>query len=505
MSNISSQKVVETIMGSKAVLFHDQYKEPFIAPDGNGSRIIKLSTREFKHWLSAYCFKEFGSAPSTVTTGNIMQALSGSAVYQNEMKQLSVRFVLQDGVYWYDLGESAVRVDKHGWRIEKRPPIMFRRYAHQMPQVVPIKGGTLGKLKDFVNIDKEAELILFTVFAVTAFIPDFPHPLLVLSGPQGSGKSTPMRLLKKLIDPSTIKGVPAPKDEAAFAQFANHHAFMFFDNLSGMKPWFSDALARASTGDGFNKRALYTDDDDVVYEIQRPIAINGISQVITKADLLDRSILIGLKRIESSIRQSEEEIWQSFNEHKPLLLGAIFDVISGALKIIDEVDLDWHPRMADFARWGYAVSEVAGIGGDNFVEEYKANIEKQDEEAIEANPAAQALISFMEDLEEWEGTASSLLSELNKHVGFNSGLKDSYAWPKDAARLSIKLNEVEPNLNSRGITLKRYTSKLQRITHVTNENNVRTREEYEAQGNENTETEETVNSQSGLSLDDIPF
>lgn len=505
MSKISSQKVVEAIIDSKAILFHDQYKEPYIAPEGNGSRIIKLSTREFKHWLSAYCYKEFGSAPSTVTTGNVIQALCGSAIYQNEMIQLNVRFVLRNGVYWYDLGKSAVRVDKQGWSIEKQPPILFRRYSHQMPQVVPAKGGTLDKLEPFVNIEKKEELALFTVFTVSAYIPDFPHPLLVLSGPQGAGKSTPMRLLKELIDPSVIKGVPAPKDEAAFAQFANHHAFMFFDNLSGMKPWFSDALARASTGDGFNKRALFTDDDDVVYTIQRPIAINGISQVITKADLLDRAILLGLKRIDPSVRLSEDEFWKTFNNHRPRLLGAVFNVISEALKIIDEVELEWHPRMADFARWGYAISEVAGIGGDNFVEAYKANIEKQDEEAIEACPAAQALISFMEDLEEWEGTASSLLSELNKHVGFNSGLKDSYQWPKDAARLSIKLNEVEPNLNSRGIFLKRYTSKLQRITKVINENNVKARIEAETQADENSETVETVNSQSEINLDDIPF
>src|SRR5665213_676308 len=503
MSKISSQKVVETITKSKAVLFHDQYKEPFIAPDGNGSRIIKLSTREFKHWISAYCYKEFGSPPSTITTGNIVQALCGSAVYQNEMIQLNVRFVLNNGVYWYDLGKDAIRVDKHGWTIEKHPPILFKRYSHQMPQVVPVKGGSLDKLGRFVNIDNDTELMLFTVFTVSAYIPDFPHPLLILYGPQGAGKSTPMRLLKDLIDPSVINGVPSPRDEAAFAQFANHHAFMFFDNLSGMKPWFSDALSRASTGDGFQKRALFTDDDDIVYTIQRPIMLNGISQVITKADLLDRSILIGLKRIDPNIRLSEDEFWKTFREYRPQLLGAVFDVISGALKIIDEVELGWHPRMADFARWGYAISEVAGIGGDNFVEAYKLNIEKQDEEAIEANPSALALISFMEDLEEWKGTASQLLSELNHHVGINSGLKDSFSWPRDPQWLTKRLNEVEPNLMSRGISMKRYTEHLQRITHITNENNVKPEEDTEDQNDENTKTVETVKEPSQINLDGI--
>jgi hypothetical protein len=316
-----------------------------------------------------------------------------------------------------------------------------------------------------------------------------------------------MRLLKELIDPSVIKGVPAPNDGAAFAQFAYHHAFMFFDNLSGMKPWFSDALARASTGDGFSKRALFSDDDDVIYIIQRPIAINGISQVITKADLLDRSILIGLKRIDPNLRLSEDEFWTTFYDHRARLIGAVFDLISKALSIIESIELDWHPRMADFARWGYAIAEAAGYGGNNFVEAYKSNIDKQDEEAIEANPAAQALISYMEDRPDWEGTASELLKDLNTYVGFTSGIRDSYLWPKDAARLSIKLNEVEPNLMSRGISLKRYTSKLRRITKVINENYIEADEETEVedQTDENSKTVETVNNQSAISLDDIPF
>src|SRR5690606_32606817 len=108
---------------------------------------------------------------------------------------------------------------------------------------------------------------------------------------------TPMRIMKRLIDPSSIEGLPLLSPGQDFMQIADHHAFLFFDNLSGMPVGVSDALARASTGDGFSKRRHYSDDDDFVYKIQLPIAINGINQVITKADLLDRAILIKLKRI----------------------------------------------------------------------------------------------------------------------------------------------------------------------------------------------------------------
>lgn len=69
-----------------------------------------------------------------------------------------------------------------------------------------------------------------------------------------------------------------------------------------------------------------------------------------EADLLDRAILLGLKRINPDARLSEDEFWKTFNDHRPRLLGAVFNVISEALKIIDEVELEWHPRMAVVAQ-----------------------------------------------------------------------------------------------------------------------------------------------------------
>ena len=43
---------------------------------------------------------------------------------------------------------------------------------------------------------------------------------------------------------------------------------------------------------GFSKRQLYTDDDDIIYHFRRCIGFNGINLRATKADLLDRAIII---------------------------------------------------------------------------------------------------------------------------------------------------------------------------------------------------------------------
>ena len=67
-------------------------------------------------------------------------------------------------------------------------------------------------------------------------------------------------------------------------------------------PWISDQLCRAVTGSGFTKRELYSDDNDIIYNFRRCLGFNGINLAATKADLLDRGIIMALERIPESKR-----------------------------------------------------------------------------------------------------------------------------------------------------------------------------------------------------------
>jgi len=179
------------------------------------------------------------------------------------------------------LGDGkAIYTDKDDWTITNQPPILFRRFPHQVSQVIPKKGGKVTDLLWFVNIKNEQEQLLFLVYAIAAFIPDFPHPILVLHGAQGASKTTALKMLKLLVDPSIIKTLSAPDSEREFVQLASHHYFFFFDNLFKLPNWLSDSLAKTSTGDGFSKRELFSDDDDVIYSFQRTMCIDGINQVV---------------------------------------------------------------------------------------------------------------------------------------------------------------------------------------------------------------------------------
>ena len=69
-----------------------------------------------------------------------------------------------------------------------------------------------------------------------------------------------------------------------------------FDNVSSVPDWLSDAFCRLSTGGGLATRMLYTDDDEILFDAQRPVLLTGIEEVATRGDLLDRSLMCSSRR-----------------------------------------------------------------------------------------------------------------------------------------------------------------------------------------------------------------
>lgn len=459
------KKLLEQLDAPRAVLFHDQYGEPHIAYDGSGGQVVKLGSSSFADRLAHSHWQNTQEMISPQAIQKLIGVLKGYARYEGKRHVLDIRVSRWSNSIWYDLGGGrAVHIEKDDWSVVDRPPIVFKQLPHQLKQVIPDEAGDISLLKSFINVSG-SDWLLFVVNLVSTFIPGFPHPLLILHGPQGAGKTTPMRVMMSLIDPSQLEGVPLPENVREFVQVADQHAFLFFDNVSGISTKVSDALARASTGGSFSTRGLYTNNDRVVYQIQKPIALNGINQVVMKPDLLDRSILIKMQRLSPQERDTEKDFWTAFNGQKSQILGGIFTVLSKALANYGKFEIDQLPRMADFTRWGCAIAEACGYTPDEFLAAYQDNIKLQNDEAIEASPVAKAVIELMKDTGRWEGKPTELLKALNS-IAFPLGLT-SRSWPTDPVWMTRRLNEVQANLGAHNIHVEHRTVNESRMTILT--------------------------------------
>ncbi len=449
--------LINKVLKSESVLFHDQFGSAFIAMDGNGGKILRLRNREFKSWLSHLGWKSLGKPINSAIIETAVRTLEGHALHEGKQLELHVRAANLGNELWYDLGDGkAVKITEHGWQVVEKPPILFYRFAHQKAQVTPVEGGELEEVFDFIPEPAEQkERLLLLIWLATALIQGFPHPILVVKGEKGSRKTTLFKLLRRLLDPSMLETVGPQRDLNEFIQQASHNYFLPLDNLSPIKSDFSDLLCRVVTGEGFSKRELFTNDDDIIYSFQRVLGMNGINLPIDKPDILDRALIVNLQPPENY--EDEKKLFARFEEARPRLLGALFTLIAQTMKYRQNnptIEGLEQYRMAGFAQFGAGASEVLGIGKGDFISALKANRQLQHDEVIETSSVAFMIMQFMKIHTEWQGTPTALLTEL-KDVADGIGLDKQKVLPKQANWLWRKLEEVIPNLRERGIIVTR--------------------------------------------------
>lgn len=452
-----ANRLVKLVEDRGIILFHNTIKSPFAyMPMEGHSEIWRVRSKQFKQWLARELWQKEGKTPNSDAVNSALNVIEGKAYFDGQEFKLYNRVAWHDGDLWFDLADEnwrAIKVTPEGWGIVDHPPILFQRYSHQLPQVEPVSGGDVKLLMQFINLKDERQRLLLLVYIATCFIPDIPHPIPQLYGEKGSAKTTLFRIIKKLVDPSAVEVLSIPSDISQLVQKLSHHWVAYFDNVSHLSDWASDVFCRASTGEGFTKRELYTDDEDVIYSFRRCVGLNGVNVAAMRPDLLDRIILFELERISRTQRREERELFDRFEEVTPAILGGIFDVLSKALAVYSGLSLKALPRMADFARWAAAISIALGYSESDFLEAYEANIQSQTEEVLTSNPVAEAVLLLMEDSQIWEGTPAELLEQLEAMAEKLKIRTKAKSWPGAPHILTRRLNELKGNLREVGVII----------------------------------------------------
>src|SRR5262245_49765781 len=239
-----------------------------------------------------------------------------------------------------------------------------------------------------------------------------------------------------------------PREEGDLIVGAKGAHALGFANVSRLSDEMSDAICRLSTGGGSGKRQLYTDDDEVLFAGRRPVAFNGIEDVATRPDLVERTILLWLTRPKK--RRRETEINAAFEKVASGIFGALLDGLVFGLANVNYVSDEDLPRMADFAVWAEACCPMYWKPGI-FLTAYKANLTQAVEVVLDASPVATAVRALMAKQVQWEGTATALLETLTNVVGEKAAKERE--WPKRPNTLANKLRRVIPDLAKVGIVV----------------------------------------------------
>lgn len=442
------QSAVLIDLGKAHALFHDRGGDPY-AKVSTGSRtaVMAVNGAEYKEVLAREYFNKTGQGANRNSIADAISTLSAKAKYEGSMEPVFLRVAIAEQGIEIDLGDDtgeAAVITAAGWRIG-RPSVNFRRAGKPLALPRPATAD-FGKLWRHVNV-AEDDRPLLAAWLLAALCPRGPYPIALLIGEQGTGKSAASRALKRLTDPSAVMLRPPPREDRDLQVAAVSSWCVALDNLSGLNPQLSDCLCRLSTGGGFAARKLYSDTDETLLEIQRPVIINGIDDLANRSDLASRCLHFLLPPLVS--RMTEAEMERAFRADAPGIFAALLDGLALAVKNHSSVRLAAPPRMADFATWAVAGLPALGITGDEFLAAYTRNRDDLADMAVEASPVASALAAFMAARDTWSGSSADLLGRL---ADANPGAAAGQAWPRSAKGLLGALRRVAPALRAAGIT-----------------------------------------------------
>lgn len=436
-------------IGRSHDLFHDHTRNAYARI---GRAVYSMESAAYREVLAESFLNIAGKGCNRNALGDAVTTLASLAKYRGDCRPAFLRVGGNRDRIVIDTGSvdhTFIEVTATGWRPLEDNLLMFKRVGGMLPLPKPA-APDFARLWNYITVT-EHQRPLIAGFMLGSLCPTGPYPTLHVSGEQGTGKSTQARVIKRLTDPNVSALRAPPKEVRDLLVGALNGWMLSIDNLSGINPQLSDALCRLSTGGAISERALYSNTDEVLVEVQRPIILNGIEDIATRPDLAERGIHIELEAI--THRRTESEYWAAFEADAPHIFAALLDGLVAAVRDHDELDLGRLPRMADFAKWAAAGMAPLGFTPSDFMDAYRENIADGQTASVDSSPVGQAIVRLMESRDQWQGTASDLMEAL-AHVSDDAVTRMTH-WPKTARWMAGSVTRLAPALRARGIDVTR--------------------------------------------------
>jgi hypothetical protein len=422
---------------------------------GGGARETHAAgSARLRAWLRQRFVDSFSDHPTRYVLDESVAALTDMAIDGPQHKAFARLAPFGDAIF-YDLGGkagSAVKITADGWETVDDAPVRFIRGSGSLEQAKPIRGGRLPELlTPHLPMQSATDLALVIGWLIGCFKPGGPFPVLIITGEQGSAKSTFTRVLRRLVDPHSRDMREPPRDPRDLVAAVRHSYVVAFDNVSHLTGDMSDRLCALSTGTrAIGGRALFTDHSEAAFTAVRPLILNGITDFIERGDLADRAISIHLPAIGPKERKDDDAFWAGFNASVPAIMGAIFDAVSTALaNDNDGLVLPEKPRMANFARWVVASEPATSFEPGTFLKAMMANRAESAGRTFSQDPVGSALIDLMADIEHVEGDVREISNKIAKN-----GAMNRKGWPDTERGMAGALRRLISGAATSGIDIK---------------------------------------------------
>lgn len=387
-------------------------------------RLVPIKSTIFKRHLSILYNKKYDSLPSSDEKKAMVYYLTEHASIKAKLIDINYRVGYMNQSIYIDLcnDKTIIKISKDDI-LKLRPSKSRRKFIYSnnsLPLPHPnrnVDAKVIDKLWDILIVPNSHHRRLLMVWILNAFYTKTNYPILVLTGERGSAKSTIQTFLKRLIDPETGSLLTLPNKLDDLANMASNRHVLPIDNITKIHEAFSNLMCQISTGGTDTKRKLYTDREESSVDLIGPMILNGVTEFVNAEDLLDRCIIMKLKPVHETIRDSEANIPQRFEDIQGELFGWIINTLQKVMQNLGAMKKPKSlPRMADFYLFGLAVGKALDWKKGTFKDDWKYNQKQRHILLLDDSEVAQVLIDLSNsDTPNFVGIYKDLLKLLQKH------------------------------------------------------------------------------------------
>lgn len=446
--------------------------------DKGKSRDLKLDSIDFASELRIHLRSETGILDIDKGDIDAIVTYLKDEAYQKDISVLAsrVHYDEDSNTVYYDMCNEKDVVEITSTEISMKPKQMgmFDQGPMDKEQVqyVETPAKDLPKLLDKVANVAGNNLIILAVFLCVCFLGNFfPTPILLITGPQGTSKSTLTRFIQRIVHPLRINSLSLSSNVKDISIALSTRLLTCFDNAGTISAEVANTLCSSVTGGCHQTRELFTTVDERITEYVSIIVINGIEIISRRTDLMERCIMIELDPIKPENRKTEKQVEANFAAHLPMILGAIFDAIKQVLAM-GEIELPTLSRMADFEEWATKFAITMGYTADEFQKALMVNQQRLIDAVSFGNPVIFAVVELMHGKGEFNCPFQDFYVKCYDILKQKATPNELAMFPKNPSTLSRALGGLEQNLKAFGLTFKSENIGPYKEARLTNDGSV---------------------------------
>lgn len=253
-------------------------------------------------------------------------------------------------------GGVVIKITRDGWTVipAEESPVAFLRDSASIPlptdlpphseqnalQIYRLARYVRGGVDNYIRVLVWLLSQFYTesLSGATDVLGKHARPMLVLTGMQGSGKSSLATRIAALVDASKLStqtGVDKDADKRTTLGLFSFNRVVIWDNISRITRGLSDILCPILDGSGYTQHRLYTQGDGSKQRAtygtrENSVIITTIADAIKASDLADRSILVALPALTG--HEHGDVLDEQYRSEYPILLSALFSLVSLCLR-----------------------------------------------------------------------------------------------------------------------------------------------------------------------------